>query len=123
MGERVRVRGVRKEEVMKELFNKSFSRRSFLTALGVGVGAAALDWEEIEALASTVEDKSEYPVVVIGSGLGGLTAAASLVRKGFPVTVLEQREPWEVMLLLLSEQEEIIPSRFHCTGALEWLDF
>ncbi len=51
MGERVRVRGVRKEGVMKELFNKSFSRRSFLTALGVGVGAAALDWEEIEVLA------------------------------------------------------------------------
>jgi prolycopene isomerase len=77
---------------MKELFNKSFSRRSFLAALGVGMGAAALDWEEIEALVSTVEDKSEYPVVVIGSGLGGLTAAAFLARKGFPVTVLEQRD-------------------------------
>ena len=37
-----------------------------------------------------MEAKSEYPVVVIGAGLGGLTAAAYLSKEGFPVKVVEQ---------------------------------
>ena len=42
----------------------------------------------------------DYPVVVIGSGIGGLASAVYLSRAGFPVTVIEQHnvpggyEPW-----------------------------
>ena len=77
---------------MKEFLNKSVSRRSFLTAMAAGLAATTLDWPKIEALAATVEPKSEYPVVVIGAGVGGLTAATYLAKNGFPVTVIEQHD-------------------------------
>jgi len=35
-------------------------------------------------------DKSRTHVIVVGAGLGGLTAAAALLQRGFRVTVLEQ---------------------------------
>ena len=52
--------------------------------------AAALDWTRIEALAANIKNKGNYPIVVIGAGLGGLVSAAYLVKHGFPVTLLEQ---------------------------------
>lgn len=77
---------------MKELFDKSISRRNFLRAIAAAISATAIDWSKIEALASTVEPKSDYPVVVIGAGLGGLIAATYLAKNDFPVTVIEQRD-------------------------------
>jgi prolycopene isomerase len=77
---------------MEKVFNKSISRRSFLRTIVAATAATTIDWPKILALASTVEPKSEYPVVVIGAGLGGLTAATYLARSGFPTTVLEQHD-------------------------------
>ena len=88
-------RSSRKEATMKEIkdfFGKSVSRRSLLAAMAAGMAAATMDWTKIKTLAATVEPKSEYPVVVIGAGMGGLTAAAYLARNGFPVTVIEQHD-------------------------------
>jgi salicylate hydroxylase len=36
-------------------------------------------------------------VVIAGAGIGGLTAAIALARRGFPVTVIEQAERLEAI--------------------------
>ncbi len=73
---------------MKELLYTSVSRRAFLSAIAAAM--ATIDWSKIEALAARVGPKSDYPVLVIGAGLGGLTAGTYLAKNGFPVTVIEQ---------------------------------
>jgi len=77
---------------MKELFNKSISRRYFLRAIFATMASTTIDWSKLEALASTVEPKSDYPVVVIGAGIGGLVAATYLAKNDFPVTIIEQND-------------------------------
>jgi len=69
---------------------KHISRRDFMKVSAGTAAALAFDWQQFEAMAAKVGPKSEYPVVVIGGGLGGLTAAAHLARNGFPVTLVEQ---------------------------------
>jgi phytoene dehydrogenase-like protein len=72
------------------MFHQKISRRSFLTVSAMTAAAFFLDWRKISASASKLGPKEDYPVVVIGGGLGGLCCAAYLARSGFPVTLLEQ---------------------------------
>jgi len=54
--------------------------------------AVTFDWNQLEAIAAQIGPKSKFPIVVIGGGLGGLSAAAHLSRNGFPVTLVEQHD-------------------------------
>ena len=72
------------------MFARKISRRSFLTVSAMTAATLALDWRQISAHAAKLGPKEDYPVVVIGAGLGGLCCAAYLARTGFPVTLLEQ---------------------------------
>lgn len=60
-------------------------------AAAAGAGLTT-QWSGLQDLAAGVEGKDDFPVVVIGAGLGGLSAAAILARNGFPVTVVEQHD-------------------------------
>ncbi len=69
---------------------KEISRRSFLTISAMAAMFLAVDRKKLAALAEQIKPKKDYPVVVIGAGLGGLCAASYLAKEGFPVTVVEQ---------------------------------
>ncbi len=77
---------------MNSKISRHISRRDFMKVAAATTAALAVDWNQLEALAAEVGPKSEFPVVVIGGGLGGLSAAAHLARNGFPVTLVEQHD-------------------------------
>ncbi len=66
-------------------------RREFLKMLACVFPAAALDWS---AFPQGQADKNpdQYDVLVIGSGLAGLSCAAAFARQGFKALVLEQHD-------------------------------
>lgn len=68
----------------------SGSRRNFLKTMVMAGSAAAINLRGLNALAADIPHKENYPIVVIGSGLGGLVSAAYLSKYGFKVTLLEQ---------------------------------
>ncbi|MGB9500015.1 MAG: FAD-dependent oxidoreductase [Dissulfuribacterales bacterium] len=72
------------------MFNKRFSRRSFLTISTMTAATLALDWKKVHAMAAKMGPKNDYPTVIIGAGLGGLCCGAYLARQGIPVTIVEQ---------------------------------
>ncbi len=74
------------------MLGQQISRRSFLSITAMAAAAVALDWRKIEALASGMGPKEDYPAVIIGAGLGGLCCAAYLAKQGIPVTVLEKHD-------------------------------
>ncbi|HNW59910.1 MAG TPA: NAD(P)/FAD-dependent oxidoreductase [bacterium] len=66
-------------------------RRDFLKMLACAFPAAALDWGAFpQGKADTHPD--QYDVIVIGSGLAGLSCAAAFARQGFKALVLEQHD-------------------------------
>jgi len=71
------------------MFN-NLSRRSFLRLSAITAATFTLDWSKIKTARAAMGPKNEYPVVVIGTGLGGLCTAAYLAREGLLVTVVEQ---------------------------------
>src|SRR5271157_659189 len=66
------------------------TRREFLSIAAMTAAAAGINWTKIDALAQKLKVKDNYPVVIIGSGIGGLTCAAYLAKAGFPITLLEK---------------------------------
>ena len=69
-----------------------FSRREFIRLAAAATAALSVDWTRVQALAAAIGLKKDFPVVVIGGGLGGLSAAAHLANSGFPVTLIEQHD-------------------------------
>jgi phytoene dehydrogenase-like protein len=77
------------------MWPKKQTRREFIKMASIAAASMTLS-----CISDKFEDKftkkgkntKDYPVVVIGSGLGGLASAAYLSRAGFPVTVIEQHD-------------------------------
>lgn len=69
------------------------TRREFIAIASTAAAAFAtgcISDEFVNRLAKEGRKPADYPVVVIGSGLGGLASALYLSKAGFPVTVIEQ---------------------------------
>jgi all-trans-retinol 13,14-reductase len=68
----------------------TWERRDFLKTLLAGLPLAAWDWKAFPRGGQEKLPPGTYDAVVIGAGLGGLSAAAAFARQGFKVLVLEQ---------------------------------
>jgi all-trans-retinol 13,14-reductase len=68
----------------------AWERRDFLKTLLAGIPLAAWDWKAFPRGGQEKLPPGTYDAVVIGAGLGGLSAAAAFARQGFKVLVLEQ---------------------------------
>ncbi len=69
---------------------EKLNRRKFIKTLLMASSAAAIDWTGMGALAAAITNKKDFPIVVIGAGIGGLVSAAYLSKYGFDVTLIEQ---------------------------------
>jgi all-trans-retinol 13,14-reductase len=67
------------------------SRRRLLESLGALAPVAAFPWDSLPDAPQALSGDA-YDAVVIGSGLGGLSAAAAFARKGYRALVLEQHD-------------------------------
>jgi all-trans-retinol 13,14-reductase len=67
-------------------------RREFLMMLASAFPATAINWDEFPAVRTGKKSENEYDAIVIGSGLGGLSCAASFARQGFKPLVIEQQD-------------------------------
>jgi len=65
-------------------------RRDFLKTLLASLPLAAWDWSVFPRGGQEKLPPGSYDAVVIGAGLGGLSAAAAFARQGYKVLVLEQ---------------------------------
>lgn len=68
-----------------------WARRDFLKTFLASLPVAAWDWNAFpRAHGSSQAAPGTYDAIVVGAGLGGLSAAAAFARQGFKVVVLEQ---------------------------------
>jgi len=73
--------------------NEYQSRRSFIKMILAAAPALAFDWSVFPVGAFAADsDTDNRDVIIIGSGLGGLTAAAAFARQGFRAIVLEKHD-------------------------------
>jgi prolycopene isomerase len=77
------------DSVVRET-RREISRSDFLKLAAASAAALAIDWRKADAMPAAVASVESGPVVVIGGGLGGLSAAACLAKRGVPVTLIEQ---------------------------------
>ncbi len=71
---------------------RQLPRREFLATLAAMFPAAAFDWNAFPRARERPRAPDDYDVIVIGSGLGGLSCAAAFGRQGFRPLVLEQHD-------------------------------
>jgi phytoene dehydrogenase-like protein len=75
------------------MWRKRPTRREFIQLVSMTAASMALGCisnKFVNKLAEEGKNPRDYPVVVIGSGIGGLASAVYLSKAGFPVTVVEQ---------------------------------
>jgi len=72
----------------KETTRREFIKMASIAASMTTIGCMSSKF--VNKLAEEGKNPSDYPVVVIGSGMGGLASAVYLSKAGFPVTVIEQ---------------------------------
>jgi len=68
----------------------AWDRRDFLKTILAGMPLFAWDWSAFPRGGQDKLPPGTYDAVVIGAGLGGLSAAAAFARQGYKVLVLEQ---------------------------------
>ncbi len=69
-----------------------WKRREFIKTLLLSAGAVSIDWAALPYADAAELPADQYDVIVIGSGLGGLSCAAAFARQGFKALVLEQHD-------------------------------
>lgn len=72
--------------------DSALPRREFLEMLAGMFAVPVIDWNAFPSAQSPAKRRSDYDVVIIGSGLGGLSCAAAFARKGFKPLVIEQHD-------------------------------
>jgi len=65
-------------------------RRDFVKTILAGIPLMALDWDSFPVKRAGQAAGAAWDAIIIGSGLGGLSAAAAFARQGFKALVLEQ---------------------------------
>jgi all-trans-retinol 13,14-reductase len=68
----------------------AWDRRDFLKTILAGMPLLAWDWNAFPRGGQDKLPPGAYDAVVVGAGLGGLSAAAAFARQGYKVLVLEQ---------------------------------
>ncbi|MCJ7487214.1 MAG: FAD-binding protein, partial [Candidatus Aminicenantes bacterium] len=66
----------------------TWERRDFLNSLLAGMPLLAWDWNAFPRGGQNKTPPGTYDAIVIGAGLGGLSAAAAFARQGYKVLVL-----------------------------------